>query len=312
MPPQTADQEANMALTEPLNLSCVKKETSPMRDEKTDGQLRVEDEFSVPIYELLDVLFTQCEFTYDEISEKIDVPRRTVNTWINDLGVSDYASRMDADADELKRGRAMYKAELKVGEPLDDWLFEQYWKEGRSTYDLGKEFDSAGNTISRWMKRLDFPRRDDAEQFANHWDSMDEDEQENWIIHRTSSGWQDPDGENISSWRDENDGGTGSDHPRWVDNSFTHIVESLRHGLSDEPWVKQAERIRDEYDRECYCCGDHEDDLDRGLNVHHIVPLRAGGVNADELLIPLCTGCHMRVENSNVDTFPRIVTEVDK
>lgn len=311
MPPQTADYDANMALTEPLYLSGDKEEISFMSNQKTDAQLRVEAEFGVPIYDLFDILFTQLEYTYDEISERISVPRRTVNTWINDLGVTDYAGRMDADVDEIDRGRAMFKAELQVGEPLDEWLFEQYWVEGRSTYGIGKEFDSAANTIGRWMGRLDVLRRDDAEQFANHWDSLSDDEKEAHVDHRRDKGWSDLSGKYLAAYREEH-GFSGEDHPRWNNGGVQSLVNALRTLLSHEPWVDQAGRVREQHGHTCYSCDVSQSELDQALHVHHIVPLRSGGVNADELLIPLCTACHMRIENTNIGVFPRILITVDE
>jgi HNH endonuclease. len=307
MPPQTADYDANMALTEPLYLSGDKEKISFMSDQKTDAQLRVEAEFGVPIYDLFDILFTQLEYTYDEISERISVPRRTVNTWINDLGVTDYAGRMDADVDELDRGRAMFKAELQVGEPLDEWLFEQYWVERRSTYDIREEFGSADNTIAQWMKRLNVSLRDDAEQFANHWDSLNDDEKEQWMDKRVENGLKDEDGSCLDEWRDNNGGGRGQSHPRW--KGMGEVTNKVRHLLSDEPWKTQTKMLRKETEYECELCGVHQRECTQQHHIHHIVPLLSGGVNVDENLMVLCSECHFQVEWFTNDWFKTVLTD---
>lgn len=53
---------------------------------------------------------------------------------------------------------------------------------------------------------------------------------------------------------------------------------------------KRAE-IREEHSNECHFCGGTEQ-----LEVHHIVPLGAGGSDEDENLEVLCKSCHYKVE----------------
>jgi hypothetical protein len=64
--------------------------------------------------------------------------------------------------------------------------------------------------------------------------------------------------------------------------------------LGDEHWRKTRERIRS--DSDCALCGIHISDVERAHHAHHIVPVYAGGTNADELLMPLCGVCHNTVE----------------
>jgi hypothetical protein len=58
-----------------------------------------------------------------------------------------------------------------------------------------------------------------------------------------------------------------------------------------EDWERKAAAIRKRDDNTCQGCGA----TDAPLQVHHIVPLGAGGSNARSNLITLCESCHGRV-----------------
>lgn len=88
---------------------------------------------------------------------------------------------------------------------------------------------------------------------------------------------------------------SGSNHPRWSGGESG--IDFIRKHIRDEGWQQTAERIREKYDRTCQMCGSKPSDRDRALDVHHIVPLIAGGTNADELLLPLCLDCHRTAES---------------
>ncbi len=65
-------------------------------------------------------------------------------------------------------------------------------------------------------------------------------------------------------------------------------------GADKKPKYLQIKgRQRDEVvgDQKCFRCG-----VSDGLEVHHVVPRRIGGSDAKENLIPLCKGCHKRIE----------------
>lgn len=97
----------------------------------------------------------------------------------------------------------------------------------------------------------------------------------------------------------------GPDNPNWKEVCFHHIYWNVRNGLSGgrRAWLDLAEEVREAHGRECQNCGTHEGDLERKLEVHHVVPVLAGGVNVEELLLPLCRSCHRRAENHTADLF---------
>lgn len=92
--------------------------------------------------------------------------------------------------------------------------------------------------------------------------------------------------------REENGmaGVTGQEHPNW--NGGKSIYDAVKKQLGDESWQTTRARIREQQNGECALCGSCIGTLD----VHHIVPLMAGGCNADELLMGLCPPCHNRAE----------------
>lgn len=60
----------------------------------------------------------------------------------------------------------------------------------------------------------------------------------------------------------------------------------------------------------CYFCEKtrekHEDEYDRDLDIHHILPSLKGGTDKVENLIPVCIQCHRRLESTQGDALARI------
>lgn len=61
-----------------------------------------------------------------------------------------------------------------------------------------------------------------------------------------------------------------------------------------DDWEAKARAIRQRDDHTCQGCGSDGSDV-KSLQVHHIVPLGAGGSNVRSNLITLCNECHGRV-----------------
>lgn len=61
-----------------------------------------------------------------------------------------------------------------------------------------------------------------------------------------------------------------------------------------DDWERKARAIRQRDNHTCQGCGKDGDDAE-SLQVHHIVPLGAGGSNVKSNLITLCNECHGRV-----------------
>lgn len=80
----------------------------------------------------------------------------------------------------------------------------------------------------------------------------------------------------------------------WVDQQpykeFLGVVE-MRDYPPDPEWEARRQAILERDGNTCQGCGDEGSPL----QVHHIVPLGAGGTNAKSNLIALCEQCHGRV-----------------
>ena len=85
------------------------------------------------------------------------------------------------------------------------------------------------------------------------------------------------------------------------------LYHMIRRNLSREPWPLISQRIREEADG-CELCGEYGGM--RSLAAHHIVPVLAGGVNEEELLMPLCHSCHQKVERYTERFCPKVITEI--
>lgn len=93
---------------------------------------------------------------------------------------------------------------------------------------------------------------------------------------------------------------TGQDNPAW--NGGRDTYQALRSQLPGN-WdrIRQSVRERDNY--ECQMCGTHQSELSRSLDVHHIVPIMAGGTHGEWNLISLCLDCHQAAETVTRDVI---------
>lgn len=78
-------------------------------------------------------------------------------------------------------------------------------------------------------------------------------------------------------------------HPNWQGGKSG--VDAVRERLQDRAWLRVADEYRKD---ECENCGAEANG--RALDVHHIVPVAAGGTNNPENLLTLCISCHRKAE----------------
>lgn len=84
---------------------------------------------------------------------------------------------------------------------------------------------------------------------------------------------------------------TGAKNPNFKHGYRRNPVSWIRNLLSDMGWAAKSEQVRESVNR-CTLCGDESSRLE----VHHIVPVVAGGTNEKYNLMPLCPACHNRAE----------------
>jgi hypothetical protein len=80
------------------------------------------------------------------------------------------------------------------------------------------------------------------------------------------------------------------------DSAPATLVTAVRRQLSASSWGVVADQYRSQRDGDCEMCGASVSKYGQKHDVHHIVPVVAGGANEPELLMELCRGCHANVE----------------
>lgn len=71
-------------------------------------------------------------------------------------------------------------------------------------------------------------------------------------------------------------------------------IDAVRKSIGDVAWDRRARHVRERDEYTCQLCG--EQDSDRDLDVHHIIPVASGGTNDPVNLMSLCGSCHKTVE----------------
>lgn len=86
---------------------------------------------------------------------------------------------------------------------------------------------------------------------------------------------------------------TGHNHNHWR-GGYT-LRRGIRVALPGPSWKRVRETTLERDGYECQMCGDGGDEAT--LDVHHIIPLMAGGTNEEWNLITLCRTCHGKAES---------------
>lgn len=78
---------------------------------------------------------------------------------------------------------------------------------------------------------------------------------------------------------------------------------------------QKRETVLERDDRRCQFCGvteeQHKDERGRSLDVHHIIPRRAGGSDRPENLLPVCVECHRTLESTQGDAIERLREQIE-
>lgn len=70
------------------------------------------------------------------------------------------------------------------------------------------------------------------------------------------------------------------------------IVNNLPINEDEKGWFKTRKKVFEKYGRCCSMCGSVQN-----VEVHHIIPIKEGGTNELENLIPLCRDCHQEIHH---------------
>lgn len=96
----------------------------------------------------------------------------------------------------------------------------------------------------------------------------------------------------------------GANHPRWKGGDG--LAVALRRILGGETWRSVRDEVHENRDSTCRMCGREESRNGSRLQIHHIVPVMAGGSHHRENLMLLCHRCHRHAEafTNKVLTYP--------
>lgn len=85
----------------------------------------------------------------------------------------------------------------------------------------------------------------------------------------------------------------GQDHWMWEGGKRLRyrVVRNLT-----PSWGKATKKAREREDNTCRLCGKTADEIGRNMDVHHFIPVRAGGLNEQWCLGCFCNSCHKKAE----------------
>lgn len=93
-------------------------------------------------------------------------------------------------------------------------------------------------------------------------------------------------------WRSENS--TGEDNPTW--RGGKSVYDAVKKLIGPTAFWHVKGEVREDANHECEWCGKSASENGREMDVHHIIPLMAGGTNAHELQMALCRKHHRLAE----------------
>lgn len=239
-----------------------------------------------------------------EIADELDVSVSTISRWKGEFLDLPYKSEWN-------------RVEHYHGQPMRRILYHLHHDALLPTTDISEALGISRGTLAEWFEEAGVEKRSysEAEKVKNQKRSEEKRREQTEAArekHREKYGdggyisvlWDEqPERmkEHVGSVaglgaeaRDENGmrGKTGSDHPRW--RGGRSLLDGLRKMMGEESWDTIRARVRERSNHECEMCGRRQPE--RGLDVHHIVPLVCGGTNDRELLMAMCRSCHQRVE----------------
>lgn len=236
--------------------------------------------------------------TYREIADELDMSVSVV-------------SRKAKDDLGLPKKSEKSRVEYYHGASIDRVLYHLHHDAKMSVNKMSDCLGVSRKTLDRWFSDTDVYKRGRSEAEELKWEQMSEEEREQQVKAAHEATFEKfGDGGRIGAWTKNNPekhaeiarkaaplgaparevngmaGVTGQDHHSW--RGGKHLIDAIRKQLQPSWWVVRDDARADE----CYKCGVSEVKLD----VHHIIPLSAGGTNEEWNLMTLCESCHKTVE----------------
>lgn len=252
------------------------------------------------------------EETYDEIAGALGMSPSVVHRKAkNDL--------------ELPKKTDRNRIEYTHGVPLARVLYHLHHDAKLSVNKMSGVLNVSRKTLDRWFEDTNIYKRGQSEaEVLKHQQMSEEERRELTRPAREAQREKYGDGGYISAWVDANPeaarevaqkaaplgtparekngmaGVTGQDHPNW--RGGKSIYDAVKKQLPGPSWSTHRARHRAD---ECRMCGASEAKLD----LHHIVPVLAGGMNERWNFMTLCTSCHHKAEWYTRDLLPPVLTD---
>lgn len=224
------------------------------------------------------------------------------------------------------------RLEEKFGVPIESLLETQHHVLKRSKQQMAEELDVGVDWIREVMDDYDIEQRSISDITQQKWDTATDEKREKMLsaAHErtrelTESGenpllnWaeQNPDalseiGPEENLWHNQDgarhplEGLRAQDNPNW--RGGRSIYDAVRRLLADVAWDEIRERILERDSHRCRLCGKPSEQAHNGLDVHHIVPIMAGGTHGEWNLLAVCNSCHSKTERYTEDLFPDLLS----
>lgn len=191
-------------------------------------------------------------------------------------------------------------------------LYELYWGENLSAYEIADELDYSQNTIRRRMSDYGIPL---VAQAGNH---------DAWIFLQRPTEYlkQEYHDKRKSTYTIARENNVSQEWVRrvlqkrgiklrneWIKHKKdTDALKRIEYDYGAE-WAEIRQRVIDRHNAVCQGCATPEGQLENALEVHHIKALRecdtTDVANQEDNLVPLCVNCHNRWEN--IPVRPEVV-----
>lgn len=243
----------------------------------------------------------------------------------DELGIGGSTFQRAKEHVGLPRKTNENKLKHRYGVPCDWLLGTLHNTLEMPVNEMSDEIGVSRKWLSDYMDENDVPRRGRSEAESLKWEQMSEAERQQQVkaAHEKVQELIENGCHALQEWREENpelakehakqvaalgadareqngmEGRTGQDHPNWRGGKSVYdaVKKQLRPSFDS---------VKDDYrDDDCYLCGATSCKLD----VHHIVPIMAGGTNEPWNFMTLCESCHHKVEWYTRDFIEPVLTD---
>jgi len=221
-----------------------------------------------------------------------------------------YANHYNLKRDEEHTGNALAAS---VG---CDKLRDLY--DALSESALADHLGTGRTAVQNALEYCDISRRGQSAAERHKWDQMSSAERERRVQELSDEFHEMMEADVISEWREENQeqfqhvvkkaapkgapareengmaGRTGQSNPNW--RGGKSVYDAVKKQLGERSWNYLQNNVREDA---CANCGTGDAQLD----LHHIIPLLAGGTNEAWNLVTLCSSCH-RITETRLRQLP--------